>query len=125
MIHALDLKTNKVTRRFNRKYKHVKHMESTKTKELRKRRKLPKRKFENDVSDLFFNQKQQHLWVKTSTKSDQKGTFFDVFDKSGRYVDSFYLNVNGDLLDVRGDSLFVRETEEDGIISIVKYRILK
>lgn len=44
--------------------------------------------------------------------------------RRGQYVDNFYLKLKGELLAVRGDSLFVSETDEEGIISIAGYRIL-
>jgi hypothetical protein len=37
-------------------------------------------------------------------------------------MDSFYLKLNGDLMAVKGDSLFVKETDEMENIVIVKYR---
>lgn len=123
MIKALDLETNKVIKRFNRQYKRVKHKESKKEKERRKKRNLPRKKFENDISELFFNPEHRHLWVKTSTQSQEKGVLYDIFDEKGQYVDNFYLNLDGDLLAVKGDFIFVKETAEVGIISISKYRI--
>jgi hypothetical protein len=125
MIKALDLETDKVVKRFNRKYKRVKHKESKEEKERRKKRNLPRKKFENDISEIFFNQESRCLWVKTSTQSKEKGILYDVFDERGQYVDNFYLKLKGELLAVRGDSLFVSEIDEEGIISIAKYRILE
>lgn len=81
MIKALDLETNKVIRRFNRKYKRVKHKESREEKEHRKKRNLPKQNFDNDTFEICFNHESRLLWVKTSTQSEEKGSLYDVFDE--------------------------------------------
>ena len=49
---------------------------------------------------------------------------YDVFSKNGEYLDSFYIPVGVDFMYVRGDILFARNQDEEGIYSIVKYRIL-
>jgi len=82
----------------------------------------PKKKFENDVSALFICG--DTLWVKTSTQDEKKGVLFDVFDHRGRFLDSFYLNVGGELKLAVGGHIYVTERDDEENISIVKYQIL-
>ncbi len=86
------------------------------------RYKPPEKKCENDVLGLFFHKDQ--LWIKTSTKDEKKGTLFDVFNKEGKYVDNFYLKLNGTLMTTHGDFIFVLEKDEDENLQIVKYKII-
>ncbi len=85
--------------------------------------KIPERKYENDIVGLF-NFKRD-LWVETSTDDDKRGTLFDVFNIAGQYIDSFWLDVGGSLITTYENCLLVREQDEDGNISIVKYRVLE
>ena len=48
----------------------------------------------------------------------------DVFDEKGDYLDNFYVLIKGPIMAVRGDILFVKETDEEGEITIVLYRNL-
>ena len=50
---------------------------------------------------------------------------FDVFNDEGQYVDNFYLNIKGSLLTTYEDFIFVQETDEDGNMSIVKYKVIE
>ena len=36
----------------------------------------------------------------------------DIFDENGRYLDNFYLKINGSLMAVREDDIFIREKDE-------------
>ena len=65
------------------------------------------------------------LWVETSTDDKMNGPLIDVFDKDGRFVDSFYLGAGRTLMAVQEGFLFTQEKSEDGTISLVKYRIGK
>lgn len=49
----------------------------------------------------------------------------DVFDFAGRLIDSFYMPSNLRIAGTDGDRIFVRETDEDELVSIVKYRIVR
>ena len=73
------------------------------------------------------------LWVFTSTmKKNGNGRLVDVFDAEGRFVDSFRLEFPDEKIKhnyskglISGDGfLFVPEQDEDGLVSIGKYRIL-
>ena len=92
---------------------------SKRQKEMQEAYGLSDSSYEWDVSNLFLNGKE--LWAQTSTKSEEKGILFDVFNIDGRYLDSFYLGHDRALLKVRGDNLFVLERDGEGTYSIVKY----
>ena len=87
-----------------------------------KRYNPPEKKYEDDILGLFFYK--NHLWIKTSAKDEKKGTLFDVFNKEGKYVDNFYLKLNGTLMTTHGDFIFVLEKDEDENLQIVKYKII-
>jgi len=111
-IHVMDIEKGKTKNTFSREYKRVKAQKNY----------YPERAYEFDISRLFDCGKT--LWVQTSTIDEKKGTLFDVFDKEGRYIDNFYLDVDGTLMAVDGGFIFVRMTDADGIIHIVKFRIV-
>jgi len=67
----------------------------------------------------------ERLWVETSTDDKTKGRLIDVFDKDGRFLDSFYLGAGRTLMAVREDAVFCQQKNEDETITIVKYRIDK
>ena len=123
-IVLADLGKNQVIKKFNRKYRRIKHVTSESQKQFYERREIkrPKRKYKNDVFGLFFYK--DHLWIKTSTKDEKKGILFDVFNKEGKYVDNFYLKLNGTLMTPHGDFIFVLEKDEDENFQIVKYKII-
>ncbi len=112
MIKILNIENGIVAKTFRREYKRVKA----------KKPFYPERDYEFDIGNLFDCEKT--LWVLTSTVEETKGPLFDVFDKEGTYIDSFYLGVNGSLMNTHGNSFFVKETDEEGTICIVKYKIL-
>ena len=85
--------------------------------------KLPERKYKNDILGLFLNK--GNLWVKTSKSAKKKGVLIDVFNKEGKYVDNFYINLEGSLMATDGDSIFVKESDKDENIHIVKYKIIE
>ncbi len=123
LIEALDLEKNQIVRRFKRKYPRVKFEESEDRARSRIERKLPKRKYENDISDIFCDS--EMIWIVTSTKKDNKGVLIDIFDESGQFSDNFFLKIEGTLMAVHGDFIFVRETDEMENIEIVKYKVRK
>ena len=122
-IVLADLGKGQVIKKFNRKYSRIKHTMTESQKQFYQRLNIkpPERKYENDILGLFFHN--NHLWVKTSTKDEKKGVLFDVFSREGKYIDSCYINLKGELMAVQGDFIFVSEKDEDENIQIVKYRI--
>lgn len=122
-IVLADLGKNQVIKKFNRKYRRIKYMMTESQKQFYERIKIKpqERKYKNDVLGLFFHK--NHLWIKTFTKDEKKGTLFDVFNKEGKYVDNFYLMLNGTLMTTHGDFIFVLEKDKDENLQIVKYKI--
>ncbi len=83
----------------------------------------PRYEFAPDVNNLFPTE--EGLWVETSTEDKAKGRLFDVFDKAGHFIDSFYLGPGRTLMAVREGFIFCMEKNEDETIMIIKYRIVK
>jgi len=79
--------------------------------------------FESDIDDIC--PAGDRLWVITSTNDKAKGRLIDVFDKEGRFVDSFHLGAGKGLMAVREGFVFCMEKAEDETITIVKYRIVR
>ena len=123
LIEALDLEKGQIVSRFNRKYPRVKYVKRGWEDDFYKRTDAPKLKFESDVEGLFINE--DLIWVKTSTKNEKKGFLIDVFDSEGKYIDNFYLKLNGSLLAAQGNNIFVLEPDEDENLQIVKYRVVE
>jgi hypothetical protein len=123
LIEIVDLATGAVIKRFNRAYPKVPHVEQKREIDFRKKYGTPKKEYEPDVNNLY--PVGEHLWVETSTDDKTKGRLIDVFDKDGRFLDSFYLGAGRTLMAVREDAVFCLEKNEDETITIVKYRIEK
>jgi len=124
-IVIADLGKGQVIKEFNRKYRRAKYVMTERQKQFyeRSKIKLPERKYKNDILGLFLNK--GNLWVKTSKSDKKKGMLIDVFNKEGKYVDNFYLNLEGSLMATHGDFIFVKEADEDENIQIVKYKIIE
>ena len=123
-IEVLDLNTYKISQTFRRKYPRVKYeFKYDYEKEFYKKFNPPEKKFERDIFDLFL--KDDLLWVKTSTKDRNKGNLFDVFNREGEYHDNFYFPVEGEIIGVHGDFIFVVERTKDETLNVVKYRVLE
>lgn len=82
----------------------------------------PPPKYLFDISALYIVN--NSLWVRTSTRDKDKGYLIDVFEFDGSYVDSFYLKTDGRLIGTHGNSIFIREADENGLVSIAKYKII-
>lgn len=122
LIQVLDLNTGEITARFNRKYTRVKHEPQQWEKDYAAKFNAPRKRFEHDVEEIFFDS--GRVWVQTSTQDDEKGTLFDLFDRGGQFLDSFYINIEGRILKIDGDYLFAAETDEEELPLVIKYRII-
>jgi len=121
-IEVLDLNEGRVTRSFRRAYPRVSYVIPDHMKAVYERPNPPPRpEFESDVIALYLCG--DRLWVRTSTEDPEKGILVDVFNDKGDYLDCFYIKVKGSILDVSGDALFVKETDDDGTISVVLYKM--
>lgn len=122
LIEVLDLSTGEITARFKRKYPRVKHVQQKWEKDFMSKFNAPRKKFKSDIMDLFYDR--GHVWVKTSIEDEQKGILFDLFDSKGKFLDSFYINIKGQILKIDGDFLYFAEHDENELPLIVKYRIM-
>jgi len=121
-IELLDLNAGRVVRSFKRDYPRVKYRMGENEAKIYEQYNPPPKEYESDILDLFVSGRL--LWARTSTEDAQKGVLIDVFNESGDYLDNFYVPVKGPIMAVRGDILFVKETDEEGEITIVLYRNL-
>ena len=123
VIEIVDLASGSIVKRVSRLYPKVPHVEVDHESGFRKRHGSPKKEFETDIDELF--PVGDRLWVVTSTVDKARGKVIDVFDKDGRFVDSFYLGAGRMLMAVKEGVVFCQEKKEDETIVIVKYRIEK
>ncbi len=121
MISVLDLEKLEFIKKFKRNYPRVRRPKREQPSQLPV--KIPERKYFNDIVYLYTFK--GNLWVRTSTNDEKKGTLYDVFDSTGQYIDCFWLNAGESLQTTHENFLFVREQDEDGNMSIVKYRVLE
>jgi hypothetical protein len=82
----------------------------------------PGSEYMEDVSGLYVYR--QVVWATTSTRAKEKGVYVDVFDQEGRYVDAFWLKLDGLLLGISGDIVFVLEKNEDETLRITGFRVV-
>jgi len=123
LIEVVDVSSGKIVKRFTRAYDKVPHVERNGEVNFRGKYGSPKLEYEIDVQNLY--PVGDRLWVETSTNDKAKGRLIDVFDKDGRFIDSFYLGAGRSLMAVRDGVIFCQEKNEDETISLVKYRIGK
>jgi hypothetical protein len=117
-----DLLKRKIVGSFTRDYSRIKFSIPQGAKDFYEKYSPPKKDFENDISALFMCD--NNVWVKTSTTVKDKGMLFDVFDPQGRFLDSFYLNVDGSLALAAGGFIYVTEKDKDENILVRKYKVL-
>ncbi len=130
-IESLDLRTGKIVRIFRRVYerqrlKPEKVGSDPETKGFDK----PSDPFYFDIFEI--HAVGNNLWVFTSTEREG-GTerLVDVFDAGGKFIDSFFLHFASNkqrhrygVSLVTGDGyIFVPEQDEEGLVSIGKYKI--
>lgn len=127
LIKLYDMENEKIIRSFKRDYKRVKPPKDYRSVKLfgsaGKSYSIPRPDYLNDINNLLILD--GLLWVQTSTKDKEKGSLIDVYDFDGKFVDSFFVNLNGMILATDRDSLFVLEKNEDELFSIVKYRVIE
>jgi hypothetical protein len=120
-IQVLNLNAGRIIRSFNRAYPKVALGE--RAKKAYEQGGGPRPDYELDVLELFLAD--GSLWVRTSTVDPKKGQLFDVFSLEGDFLDSFFVPFKDNILGLRGDTIFVRETADDGTIAVVLYRNLE
>jgi hypothetical protein len=122
-IEVIDLNSGATVRRFTRAYPKILHIEDNWEPDFRKKYGSPRIEHEPDIRALYLVG--DRLWVETSTDDKTRGRLIDVFDKDGRFVDSFFLGAGKTLMAIQEDTIFCQEKSEDETITIVKYRIEK
>jgi hypothetical protein len=123
LVEVLDLNAEKITTKFRRKYPRVKHEMRKWEKEFIARYNAPKKKFDPDIKELFYNH--GYLWVRTSLEDKDKGFLFDLFDPTGQFLDSFFINLKGYIVKIDGHFLYSSESDAEGLPFVVKYRIME
>ena len=123
LIEMLDIEKGKMIRRFSRDYRRIKQNVDFSIVSLPMKIKIPKKKYKNDIQNLFFDKNQ--IWVVTSSVHKKKGILIDVFDTQGRYIDNFHINIKGKILAVNDGYIFFIERSPKDTILIVKYEILE
>ena len=131
-ISRFNINMKQVDRLFQRKYERVKRSQKPKRKLPPGSISAPQRKFHNDILTLLVVD--EKLWVVTSASDEQQNRLIDVFDLDGVFMDSFYLefpnqnkilNLNRGCLIYSNGHFFTAEQDEEGEISIAKYRLIK
>lgn len=122
-IEVLDPASGATLKRFSRLYPKVRMVMTDAQEDERRKNNLPKYEYMPDINNLYPTT--AHLWVETSTVDMAKGRLIDIFDKDGRFLDSFYLGAGRTLMAVQEGFIFCQEKNEDDKIVIVKYRIRK
>jgi hypothetical protein len=125
LVKLCDVQSGNVLRSFNRPYKRIKRPEGSRGASIvigGTRHEAPGSEYLNDIAEMFVFQ--DVLWVLTSTKHGEKGFLIDVFDFNGKYVDAFYLDTDGRLMGIHGESIFIREQDKNELISISKFKIV-
>lgn len=124
-IRIFDLTSHVLFRDVTRKYKRIARPKGRKSAAIiikGRRHEAPGSEYLTDISQLFeFKGK---LWVQTSTRNDKKGILFDVYNIQGDYLDAFYLDAEKSVISTHKSFLFVREKDENELLSIVKYRVI-
>jgi hypothetical protein len=122
-IKVLDLNAGRLIRSFGRDYPSLPYVVPPKVETIYAQAGVPTPDHSDDVLELFLPD--ANLWVRTSTVDARKGQLFDVFSAEGDFLDSFFVPVKGKILGIRGDTIFVAETAEDGTIAVVLYENLE
>jgi hypothetical protein len=134
LLKLLDLESGEVIREFSRDYDRIR-MKPDKTGKVETRpgtySLVPPVDHYNDIQRFFVLG--DRIWVMTSTLDTRKGFLVDVFDEQGRYLDNFYLPLQGKIklaglarhpIAISGEFVYLIEYGEDDIPALVRYRII-
>ena len=121
-IQIVDIEQGKLTRTFNRKYPRITHAEDDFEREFNKKNAAPAMEFNPDVINIKLVE--DKIWIRTSTTDPKKGDLWDVFDYTGKFLDSAFLGPGRTLLRIESETIFVSEKNADETIAVVKYKII-
>lgn len=99
----------RVERIWRREGLKVPHEEGRREADSRKKNGYPKIEYETDVWGLYPVGKK--IWVATSAVDKAKGRLIDVFDRDGRFIDTFFLGSRGSLMAVGEGFIICQETK--------------
>jgi hypothetical protein len=121
LIEVVDIASGKTIKKYARDYPKIPYVEKGPGPRFRRPEGAPNIEYKQDIFSLVpFG---ESLWIVTSTSDKAKGSLIDVFDKDGRFIDSFYLGADRTLMAVKEGFIFCQEKNEDETITIVKYKI--
>lgn len=129
-LEIYDREKRTVVRRFTRPYARIKKVDGPGISSTGGNR-PPEPEFKTDIFALYAVD--GRIWVQTSTIVEGKGILFDVFDREGRYADSFYIqspqkDASGKpanhMLTMANGFAYGKERTEDELIVIKKYRLV-
>ena len=121
LIEVVDIASGKTIKKYKRDYPKIPYVEKGPGPRFRRPEGVPNIEYEHDIYSLVpFG---ESLWIVTSTADKAKGSLIDVFDKGGRFIDSFYLGADRTLMAVKEGFIFCQEKNEDETITIIKYKI--
>jgi hypothetical protein len=130
LVQRVDLEKIKVIHKFNRKYTSIPYKDEKPKEEENTRTIGAEPEYFSDIQAVLFYNDQ--LWIFTSTIVKDKGVLVDVFTKDGKYIDNFYLklprvttarDMDRKTLTLYKNFLFTTEEDEDGSMSVVKYKL--
>lgn len=122
LVDVLDLETRHLLFSFTRDYPSVKYVEKPVDIYFRKQYGFPKIEYEIDIRNMFLDGR--FIWIQTSTTDRKKGDLFDIFDESGRFIDSFYSGLRGSVLAIHDNYIFALEKNEKETLFLSKYFIV-
>jgi hypothetical protein len=120
-IEVLDLDTGRILSVFSRKYRRVRHENLPREREFDKKYNAPKLKYETDIRNLYYDR--ERLYVETSTRKEKKGSLWDIFDDKGRFLDSFYIDIDKYVITFLDGFLYYGGSDEEGFPYVVKARL--
>jgi hypothetical protein len=120
-IKVVDLASGTVVREFARIFERIPHEMKPWEKDFLSKYNAPKRRYEADIEGLLFAD--GLLWVKVATPDKEKRACYDLFDPSGRYLDRFFVDLKGRILNVRGGFIYAELKDEEDLPYLVKLRI--
>lgn len=119
-IEVMDLEKGNIKAAITRRYPRVKHEEKAWEADFIKQHNAPRARYEPDIKNLFYDDIRNLLYVETSTRDKEKGILFDVFDDRGRYLDCFFLKIDGYVITFQDGYVFYGSSDAEGFPFVVK-----
>ena len=82
-------------------------------------------KYQQVIKEIFIDNFDQ-IWMRTLSTDSDSSIIFDIFDKNGKYISKASLNCkSGRHFKIRNNALYFRKTDENGVHSLIRYKIIK